>query len=421
MASSAVPPVDFASGNHYTVLGVARNASEAELAKAYRTLALRYHPDKNQGNTKDAEIGFKRISEAYSVLRDPEKRAEYDRTGGTRSYVSYDEAEQMWRQFASQNGAEAQAAAEDGNRKKTTALVVLVALLLLAPNLLMQILPGLLVALAALALISRRENASKWAWIGLGLLLVGYVIPWVLRMRSGFETMDGANLQGLGEEAGAVVGIPQSGEEILLNDGRFLRLPDPVNRRSGERSAREGWQQRLLSEMTTAIKTGQEQVLTVFSRQGCPWCQRQLPVLQRAIAKRMGQLEASASAPPVAPPAPAPAPVPEPAPEVPEAPAAPEPVAADAPAPATAFLAPAAVGMARPPLGASLVSAPLRVFILYAEEFPSAAQAFNVEAFPTLIAWGLPGVPPLAAQGYLDDENLEQLLTTVALSEPQAE
>ena len=56
--------------------------------------------------------------------------------------------------------------------------------------------------------------------------------------------------------------------------------------------------------------------------------------------------EASASAPPVAPPAPAPAPVPEPAPEVPEAPAAPEPVAADAPAPATAFLAPAAVGMA---------------------------------------------------------------------------
>lgn len=390
MASSAAP-VDFASGNHYTVLGVAHNASEAELAKAYRTLALKYHPDKNQGNTKDAEIGFKRISEAYSVLRDPEKRAEYDRTGGTRSYVSYDEAEQMWRQFASQNGAEAQGA-EDGTRRKTTALVVVVALLLLAPNLLMQILPGLLVALAALALMSRRENASKWAWIGLGLLLVGYVIPWVLRVRSGFETMDGANLQGLGEEGGAVVGIPQSGEEILLNDGRFLRLPDPVNRRSGERSAREGWQQRLLSEMTTAIKTGQEQVLTVFSRQGCPWCQRQLPVLQRAIAKRMGQLEAKAAAPapPVAP-------------------------------PAAAFLAPAAVGMARPPLGASLVSAPLRVFILYAEEFPSAAQAFNVEAFPTLIAWGLPGVPPLAAQGYLDDENLEQLLTTVALSEPQAE
>lgn len=416
MASSAAP-VDFASGNHYTVLGVAHNASEAELAKAYRTLALKYHPDKNQGNTKDAEIGFKRISEAYSVLRDPEKRAEYDRTGGTRSYVSYDEAEQMWRQFASQNGAKAQ----DGTRRKTTALVVVVALLLLAPNLLMQILPGLLVALAALALMSRRENASKWAWIGLGLLLVGYVIPWVLRVRSGFETMDGANLQGLGEEGGAVVGIPQSGEEILLNDGRFLRLPDPVNRRSGERSAREGWQQRLLSEMTTAIKTGQEQVLTVFSRQGCPWCQRQLPVLQRAIAKRMGQLEAAAPTPPVAPPAPAP----EPAPEAPEAPAAPEPVAAaaaaDAPAPAAAFLAPAAVGMARPPLGASLVSAPLRVFILYAEEFPSAAQAFNVEAFPTLIAWGLPGVPPLAAQGYLDDENLEQLLTTVALSEPQAE
>lgn len=49
------------------------------------------------------------------------------------------------------------------------------------------------------------------------------------------------------------------------------------------------------------------------------------------------------------------------------------------------------------------------------------AQAFNVEAFPTLIAWGLPGVPPLASQGFLDDENLEQLLTTVASSEPKAE
>ena len=65
----------------------------------------------------------------------------------------------------------------------------------------------------------------------------------------------------------------------------------------------------------------------------------------------------------------------------------------------------------------------VRMYICYymwceAEEFPSVAQAFNVEAFPTLIAWGLPGVPPLASQGFLDDESLEQLLTTVASSEP---
>ncbi|CAK9074908.1 unnamed protein product [Durusdinium trenchii] len=404
MASSA--PIDFASGDHYTVLGVARNASEAELAKAYKMLALRYHPDKNQGNTQDAEIGFKRISEAYSVLRDPEKRAEYDRSGGIRSYVSYEEAEQLWRQFSSQDGTEAPSQEEASRRRKATALVVVFALLFLAPNLLMQILPGLAAALVGLALISRTESASRWVWLALGLVLAGYLVPWVLRVRSEFEPVRGANLRGLGEPSPVPVGTPESGEEVLLNDGRFMRLPDPENRKSAERSAKEGWQQRLLSEMTTAIKGGHEQVLTVFSRQGCPWCQRQLPVLQRAIAKRVGHSAANNDAAREAPPS-----------------ASGQHEQAETPqeVPAQAFVSTAAVGLAKPPSGASLVSAPLRVFILYAEEFPSAAQAFNVEAFPTLIAWGLPGVPPLAAQGYLDDESLEQLLTTVALSEPQSD
>eukprot|EP00438_Fugacium_kawagutii_P007267 Skav211172 [mRNA] locus=scaffold1363:226782:227348:- [translate_table: standard] len=77
MASSAAP-IDFAAGDYYTMLGVTRKASEADIVKAYRTLALKYHPDKTGG--KD-EI-FKCISEACSVLRDPEQRAEYDFTGG---------------------------------------------------------------------------------------------------------------------------------------------------------------------------------------------------------------------------------------------------------------------------------------------------------------------------------------------------
>lgn len=63
--------------DHYSVLGVARTASEAEIKKAYRKLALQYHPDKNKDDSQ-AEEKFKRLSEAYSVLSDAKKRREYD-------------------------------------------------------------------------------------------------------------------------------------------------------------------------------------------------------------------------------------------------------------------------------------------------------------------------------------------------------
>ena len=64
----------------YTVLGVARTASDDDIKKAYRKLAMTYHPDRN-GGSKDAEERFKEITEAYDVLRDPQKRAMYDRYG----------------------------------------------------------------------------------------------------------------------------------------------------------------------------------------------------------------------------------------------------------------------------------------------------------------------------------------------------
>jgi molecular chaperone DnaJ len=64
----------------YQVLGVDKKASAEELKKAYRKLAMQYHPDKNAGN-KDAESRFKEISEAYDVLKDAQKRAAYDRFG----------------------------------------------------------------------------------------------------------------------------------------------------------------------------------------------------------------------------------------------------------------------------------------------------------------------------------------------------
>jgi molecular chaperone DnaJ len=64
---------------YYELLGVSRDASEAEIKKAYRKLAMEYHPDRNKA--ADAEARFKEITEAYEVLKDPERRARYDRYG----------------------------------------------------------------------------------------------------------------------------------------------------------------------------------------------------------------------------------------------------------------------------------------------------------------------------------------------------
>lgn len=66
--------------DYYSILGAQKGASEDELKKAYRKLAMQYHPDKNQGDAA-AEKKFKSINEAYDVLKDPQKRAAYDRFG----------------------------------------------------------------------------------------------------------------------------------------------------------------------------------------------------------------------------------------------------------------------------------------------------------------------------------------------------
>lgn len=69
-----------AKRDYYEVLEVARDATEDDLKKAYRKLAMKYHPDRNQGD-KSAETRFKEVNEAYDVLKDAEKRAAYDRFG----------------------------------------------------------------------------------------------------------------------------------------------------------------------------------------------------------------------------------------------------------------------------------------------------------------------------------------------------
>jgi curved DNA-binding protein len=68
------------SADYYKILGIDKKASGPEIKKAYRKLALKYHPDKTKGDKK-LETKFKEISEAYAVLSDPEKRKHFDTYG----------------------------------------------------------------------------------------------------------------------------------------------------------------------------------------------------------------------------------------------------------------------------------------------------------------------------------------------------
>ena len=67
--------------DYYEVLGVDKNASAADIKKAYKKMARKYHPDLNRDNPKAAEEKFKEVNEAYDVLKDPQKKAQYDQFG----------------------------------------------------------------------------------------------------------------------------------------------------------------------------------------------------------------------------------------------------------------------------------------------------------------------------------------------------
>ena len=95
--------------DYYKILGVGESAGAEEIKKKYRKLAVQYHPDKNIGKEKESEAKFKEISEAYYILSDDKKRAQYDQMrkfGGGQGYSNYAgsqgfDYEELLRQFRS--------------------------------------------------------------------------------------------------------------------------------------------------------------------------------------------------------------------------------------------------------------------------------------------------------------------------------
>jgi len=91
--------------NYYNTLGIAPNASEDEIKKVYRSLAMRFHPDRNQA--PGAEARFKSITKAYEILSDPAKREEYNQSLNHRIIIDAEaEAYLLWRSVFNLHGTQ---------------------------------------------------------------------------------------------------------------------------------------------------------------------------------------------------------------------------------------------------------------------------------------------------------------------------
>jgi molecular chaperone DnaJ len=91
-----------AKRDYYEILGLNKDATTEEIKKAYRKLALKYHPDRNSSNKEEAEKKFKEINEANQILSDPEKRSKYDQFGSAEGFGGYDYRDFQGRGFSDQ-------------------------------------------------------------------------------------------------------------------------------------------------------------------------------------------------------------------------------------------------------------------------------------------------------------------------------
>jgi len=227
-----------------------------------------------------------------------------------------------------------------------------------------SLLPGVVLGIGSYTLYSRhRELPTRKLRAGCALLILTavYAVPW----RSLGRVPD--SRPSAEQRVNAVLSGVLSGEEVMVGES-FARLADPGKPLGNPPD--QGWQRNLLSHITEAIRAEDSQVALVFSRQGCPWCDRQLPVLRNAIMERSGEKALEFD-------------------EVSE------------------FASPEGDSL-------SIANRTLRVFVLDADEFPMVAQQFEVDAFPATMVFGLRGGTPLMARGLLDDKTFKDMLLAAA-------
>jgi len=231
--------------------------------------------------------------------------------------------------------------------------------------------PGIAIALIFWT-IYRLTRAGAKAWTPrtfLGLAVAGGLTYGLIRLGGGAQQprqADGLTLNR--DQTGREI---LSGELVLLQSGEVgIRAHPQANPGSVVPS---DWRDHLAQAIQSSLMNGDAQVVLEFTRRGCTYCHKQLPVLQEAVQRR----------------------------------------AAD-----TGALAPGLAFAGAPSRAGSMLFAPLRIFILDADEFQELANGFKVQAFPTMWFFGQPHVDPMVRQGFTDSAQLEEILRVVALKAP---
>eukprot|EP00439_Symbiodinium_sp_Y106_P079041 s643_g17.t2 len=224
--------------------------------------------------------------------------------------------------------------------------------------------PGMAVVLVCYT-IYRLTKANAWNRRTALLLTLALLLTYsLIRIGSKMDQLPAEEGMVNRDETGREI---RSGELVLLQNGEVALRPHP--QRDPGTAVPQDWRDFLAQSIQYSLMSGSAQVVLEFTRRGCAYCHKQLPVLQEAVQRR---------------------------------------------ASATGALAPGLAFAGAAPRG-NVLFAPLRIFILDAEEFQELAAGFQVQAYPTLWIFGLPRVEPVIHMGFLDGSRFDQLLRTVAL------